>query len=98
DGLARIADQNAPLETALEDLCGPRSRRAVARLQLHRPDEAEVADVDHVWAALEGVDGVGPGWREGGGAGEQPLLRIDLQGREPRGGGQRVAGIGVAME
>src|SRR5690349_566755 len=67
-------DQHARLERLEKDLVGALAGRPGTRLELDAGDEAAVADVDHVLAALQGVRSVFPVAMQGSAAREKPFL------------------------
>ena len=61
-------------------------------------DKADGADVEHVGQALQRHDRVDPLGLDRLGALEELLLAIEVQRRDAGRGGERVAGVGVAVE
>ena len=74
------------------------ARCAFAGGEFYRAHEADVADVYHVGAVAQGVELLFKGGGEGGGAGEEVLALVDGEGRVESGGGDRVGGVGRAVE
>ena len=98
DNVARGADQHAFFVAADKDVVGAGGGAAGARLELDAGHQAEIAHVGHMRAVAQAVDRVLEVRREFGRAVEQPLVAIDAERGERGGAGQRMAGIGVAVE
>ena len=67
-------------------------------LELDGADETDVADVDDVRQAAQGMHCLLPIRRQLRGARQQALLLQRVEGRDGRGAGQRMAGIRIAVE
>ena len=76
---------------ALADGVGPRG-------EIDAGGQPDAADVEHVRQALERHRRVGPDRLELAGALEQVLVAIEIERRERRGAGERMRGIGIAVE
>jgi len=86
------------MEGTGEHVVGPGAWRSRARSHLDGADQAEVSDVDHVRQALQRVQRLLPVVAEAERLVEEVLLLVGVQRGERGGTGQRMAGVGVAME
>ncbi len=93
----RTARQHAFLQALQEHRVAARPRLAGNRLQIDPRHQAEIADVDHVRRALQGVHRLLEAGREIARALEELLLVIEREGGLRGGGCERVAGVGVAV-
>src|SRR3546814_4284027 len=92
------ADQQAIVETGVEQLHRARGRRAWARFEFDPRDETDGTNVDDMARALQAVRGVLPISRQFVGAVEQAIAGAKIEGREPGRAGQRVTRLGIAVE
>ena len=98
DDVAGGADQNTLVIRPQECLKPALGRLAWNTFQFYRADQAHVADVDDMRQAAQRMQRVLPVGLQFVRTLEQTLLLVRLQRRDAAGGGDRVAGIGIAVE
>ncbi len=93
--VAREAQQQTLVEAAVEDILSARAGHvATGRGKFHGTHQSNVADVDHVRQALQGVHLLLPVRSQRGGILKQLLLLEDIQGSDTSGHRQRVTTVG----
>src|SRR3990170_3833366 len=98
DDVTGGADEEAALERLDEARVGALRWLAGDGIELDGADQPDIANVDDVRKALERVDRVLPIRRKLRRARQQSLLLIGLQRGDAGCAGDRVAGVGIAME
>lgn len=98
DDVAGDAHEQASLQALHEDIISPGSRRTVAASEFDGADEAKIANVDHVWRALQRVKSILPCCGKRCCSGQKVFVLIDFQSGDAGGAGHWMAGIGVAVE